>query len=117
MRFLFKLMFLGFVGLLILPSIYPDATGEDETYQVGERVGAMQLAVSAATFTAGVAQDVKGLCERDSQVCAHGSVLVDMAVERARHGARIAMSLVSPAPDADADPQPADPIATGSVQP
>ena len=94
MRFLLKFATLCFLGLLILPSIYPDAGERDELHDVSERVTAMQLAISGATFAAGVASDMKNLCERDEYGCAHGELIFKMAMERARHGAEIAMSLI-----------------------
>ncbi|MEO1747564.1 MAG: DUF5330 domain-containing protein [Pseudomonadota bacterium] len=94
MRFLLKLATLCFLGLLILPSIYPDVGERDELHDVGERVTAMQLAISSATFAAGVASDMKKLCQRDEYVCAHGNLIFKMAMERARHGAQIAMTLL-----------------------
>ncbi|MEO0544384.1 MAG: DUF5330 domain-containing protein [Pseudomonadota bacterium] len=112
MRFLLKLATLCFLGLLILPSIYPDAEADDES-GVGERVTAMQLAVSTATFAASVAADMKQLCERDEYACAHGNLVFSMAMERARRGANIVMSMIgssAPTPSIDRE------TATGSVK-
>ena len=63
---------------------------------MGDRVTAMQLAVSSATFAAGVAADMKNICQRDEYVCAHGNLVFGMAMERARRGAQIAKALIYP---------------------
>ncbi|MEO1701440.1 MAG: DUF5330 domain-containing protein [Pseudomonadota bacterium] len=96
MRFLLKLATICFLALLILPSIYPDAGKDEDVHDLGDRVTAMQLAVSSATFAAGVAADMKDLCQRDAHVCAHGNLVFAMAMERARRGAQIAKSLIYP---------------------
>lgn len=114
MRFLLKLMVLGFVGLMLLPSFVPtDNTGGDEAWRAADPVSPTQVAWSAATIAHGVADDVRGLCERDQQICAHGAMLAGMAIERARHGARIALSMVEDRRDAQRD---ADATTTGSIQ-
>ncbi|MEL6201576.1 MAG: DUF5330 domain-containing protein [Pseudomonadota bacterium] len=112
MRFLLKLATLSFLGLLILPSVYPDARDESELGTVEQNVTAIQLAVSGATFAAGVASDMKNLCARDEYVCAHGQLIFKMTMERARHGAQIAMSLIQ-RPDASKSVDPE--TVTGSI--
>ncbi|MEM1376981.1 MAG: DUF5330 domain-containing protein [Pseudomonadota bacterium] len=111
MRFLFKLMVLGFLGLMALPSIYSDMPDADGLNARDSQVSAIQLALSAGTFAAGVAQDARGLCAREESVCAHGAVVAGLAMERARHGAHIAMQLIGSRDDVTID----DDVATGSI--
>lgn len=91
-----KAAFWGFLGLIALPSFYPQP---EATQQGGTTISAPSTDVSVSPFEAvrfatGVAQDVRSVCDRDPFLCETGKRLADAALTRARDGARIAASLI-----------------------
>lgn len=105
MRFLLKLGFLVVAGLLIIPVITGQGSGNGNTLGAGE-------AVSAARQTIG---DLSHFCDREPDACRAGRDLIHAAGVQARQGAKLAYEFLDKqfgtqktAPDA---------IETGSIKP
>lgn len=99
MRFMFKLVFWGFLGLMILPSLVetPDGGAINQSEQNSNptvatsnefsRTDAMHMAV-------GVAGYLKNICTHDAQLCENGGRLFEAAVERAKQGVVVVAGMV-----------------------
>lgn len=96
---MFKLVFWGFIGLMILPSLVatPDSGAPDRSEQFSDAsqtlpdhfstADAMQMAV-------GVAGYLKNICAHDAQLCENGGRLIDAAITRAKQGVVVVAGMV-----------------------
>lgn len=117
MRFIFKLMFWGFVALMIVPSFAPNAqTKGAEVTLISDNQstnGASIDASDAIQLAAGIANDVRGICARDPQLCNIGEQVLLGALERARQGAIVVATMIE---DHRAKKSSVEQITTGSVK-
>ena len=86
-----------------------------DTAQGGTTIAAKSGDISvspfeALGFAAGVAQDLRSLCDRDPQICQTGRKIAGVAMERAREGASIAASLI------EGDTDVPDRLITGGIE-
>lgn len=90
MRFVFKLIFLGFVGLALVPAIAPVSYRADAgTNEDRAAPNMFELAsVVGATIS-----DIRGLCDRRPDVCETGGEMISYAASQAREGLVIAYSV------------------------
>lgn len=90
MRFLFKLFVLGFLGLAFLPAVAPSE------YRLNAQSDDTAEAPSAFAVAALVGQavaDVRGICERQPQVCETGRDVIEYTGSKAREGLVIAYAM------------------------
>ncbi|WP_018687339.1 DUF5330 domain-containing protein [Ahrensia kielensis] len=116
MRFIFKLMFYGFLALAILPSFADspiETSIKEEQSQTAQKETAFN-SVEALQLAASVASDVRSICSRDPYVCETGQKIVIATLERAKHGAYIVAGMVEN--HRDKRKNEADITITGSVQ-
>jgi len=91
MRFLFKLIVLGFIGLALLPALAPEqyrqaaAGAEEET----ETPSPLQLMFALRQAAA----DLGNICTRQPGMCETGAELVSYAGSKAREGLEIAYAI------------------------
>ena len=99
MRFMFKLVIWGFIGLMILPSLVetPDSGTVDQPAQLSDGAGSSQDSFTtsdAVHMAAGVAGYLRNICEHDAELCENGARLVEAAFARAKQGAVVVAGMV-----------------------
>ena len=118
MRFMFRLVFWGFIGLMILPSIV-DVPVEEHDPNIA---GAATESTSNSDFTSrdamglafGVAGYMKDICTHEAELCQSGERLAQAAFERAREGALVVARMVEAHRDNTA--RSSDPTTTSSIK-
>ena len=90
MRFLMKMMVLGFLGLMALPYFAPQeyrgATADSDT-------GPTPSAFELAAMVGEAASDVKNICVRQPDVCETGGEIISYAGSKAREGLVVAYAM------------------------
>lgn len=99
MRFMFKLVVWGFIGLMILPSLVetPDSGTVDQYEQLSDASGSSQdnfTTSDAMYMAAGVAGYLRNICTHDAELCENGTRLVEAAFARAKQGVVVVASMV-----------------------
>ena len=99
MRFMFKLVFWGFLGLLVLPSLVeiPDGGATSRIEHVSNATVATPNEFSttdAIHMAAGVAGYLKNICTHDAQLCEDGGRLFEAALGRAKQGVVVVAGMV-----------------------
>lgn len=117
MRFMFRIVFWGFIGLMILPSIVDLPTGEQEpniaTVASDTASSTAYTSRDAMGLAFGVAGYMKDICAHEAELCKSGGRLAKAAFERARQGALVVAKMVETHRDNTA--QTSDPTTTSSI--
>lgn len=91
MRFIFKLIVLGFIGLAVLPALAPeryrDAAADAEDGAQAPSPFQLVSVISRA------AADLGNICTRQPGLCETGSELISYAGSKARDGLEIAYAM------------------------
>lgn len=99
MRFMFKMVIWGFIGLMILPSLVetPDSGAVDQSEQVSNASASApnQFSTTDAMHMAvGFAGYLKNVCTHDAALCESGGRLVEAALVRAKKGVVVVAGMV-----------------------
>lgn len=99
MRFMFKLVVWGFIGLMILPSLVetPGNGVSDQSTQnsIAPDTDNAGFSTSDAIYmAAGVAGYLKDICAHDAELCENGARLAEAAFARAQQGAVVLAGMV-----------------------
>ena len=90
MRFLMKMMVLGFLGLMALPYSAPqEYRGAADAGDTGPTPSAFELAAMVGEAAA----DVRNICVRQPEVCETGGEIISYAGSRAREGLVVAYAM------------------------
>ena len=92
MRFLLKMFVLGFIGLAILPAFAPSEYRDASANVQGDEIPTPSP-YDIASLVGRAAADMRGLCDRQPEVCSTGGDLVSYAGSRAREGLDIAYAM------------------------
>jgi hypothetical protein len=92
MRFLLKMFVLGFIGLAILPAFAPSEY-RDASASIQSDSAPTPSPYDIASLVGQAAADIRGLCDRQPEVCRTGGDLVSYASSRAREGLDIAYAM------------------------
>ncbi len=86
MRFILKMMVWSFLGLLVLPSVVSLDEKSQQSPEVSEATTSTPGGHEAITIAIGLAQDIRGICERKPLLCQAGQRVLASTMERARDG-------------------------------
>ena len=104
-RLVFNLLFLGFLALLVLPSLVP--AGHDPDVSIASQPAQMDVPTDIARLAGAVATELGSLCLRQPTICESGAALAASTLTRARHGWAIASEMLASAE--------ADTVETGGI--
>ncbi len=90
MRFLMKMMVLGFLGLMALPYFAPQ---EYRVASDNSETGPTPSAFELAAMVGEAAADVKNICVRQPDVCETGGEVLSYAGTKAREGLVVAYAI------------------------
>lgn len=91
MRFLLKMFALGFIGLALLPAFAPEKYRTNDNTAAAD--AAMPSMMDLTTLLGEAAADVRGMCDRQPDVCRKGQELLAYTGTRAREGLVIAYDM------------------------
>lgn len=118
MRFMFRIVFWGFIGLLILPSFVDLPEGEHDSHPQTVASKSDQnpafTSKDAMGLAFGVASYMKDICTNRAQLCESGGRLAMAAFDRAKDGALVVAKMVESHRDEAA--QTKDPTTTSSIK-
>lgn len=107
-RLAFNLLFLGFLALLVLPSLVP--ADHDPDVSITSQPAQMDVPTDIARLAGGIATELGSLCLRQPTICESGAALAASTLARARHGWEIASGMLAPA-----ETEPLDTVETGGI--
>ena len=113
LRLLFNAAILGFLALLLLPSIMP--TGNEAAEQTASQPAQADIGANLMRLAGAISTDLGSVCQRQPAICENGAALAAASLARAQEGWKIAAGLLKPAGSTPAEATPADAVQTGGI--